>query len=196
VDPASSDESLFYRGFRSRIYETAKVIHPDRLFLGDCAVIGDFAFINASGIVSVGCFAHLAVHSVVVGGGPLRVGDFSELSYGVVVITGTDDLYGPHLFTPGVPQELREITRSPVEIGRLCAIGARCIVCPGAVIGDGALIQPGTIVQGKLEPWQVYQGPSCRGVGERPEKEALLALADQAIKRLREWRSASDDTAD
>ncbi len=166
------------------VHPLAKIIAREHLFLDDHAIIGDFAFVNASGYVRLGKYSHLAPHALIVGGGIVHVGDFSEVSYGAKIIAGTDDIMGPHLFTPGVPAEHRRIERGAGRYpGSFVAIGANCIVYPGVTVGDGAVVMPGTIVRASLKAWHVYDGPSCDPVGKRQHKEALMERATKLLGR-------------
>lgn len=154
---------------------------PARLFLDDFAIIDDFAFLMATGGIHIGKYAHFCPYSMLSGGGSLRVGDFSEIFYGAKIITGSDEIFGPFLFTPSVPQELRKVTRSSVDIGDLCFIGANAVIYPGVRIGEGAIVTPGTIVKSNLAPWRVYEGSDCKSVGIRKGKEELLLKKKEAL---------------
>ncbi len=79
---------------------------------------------------------------------------------------------------PECRPSIASVTRSPkVHIGALCILGAGCIVYPGVSIGDGVIVGPGTIVKSDLAAWHVYDGPTCRPIGPRQHREALLDRA-------------------
>ncbi len=188
IPPPNIEDKCLYFGLGARVYGSSRIVDLGHLFLDDFAAIDDFTFLMATGGIHIGKYVHFCPYSMVSGGGSLTVGDFSEISYGAKIITGTDDIFGPYLFTPSVPPNFRKVHRLPVDIGALCFIGANAIVYPGVKIGQGVVVEPGTIVKTSLAAWHVYEGASCKCVGIRKGKDEILnkmkeALADSVLQR-------------
>ena len=174
-----------YLGFGAIIRPWARIVNPKGLFVDDFAVIDDFSFILATARTHIGKFAHLSPFSLVSGGGEFQLGDFSEISYGAKIITGTDDIYGNYLFTPSVPIGLRNVKRSSVTIEELSIVGTNAIVYPGVRIGQGAIVCPGTIVKTNLLSWRVYEGIDCQCIGYRKGKKELIEKMEEAKRQMK-----------
>ena len=121
--------------------------------------------------------------SSVVGGGKLYMGDFSALSAGCRVITGTDDFAGGFLAGPTVPPQYTHVKKAPVHIGKFALIGTNAVIFPGVSVGEGAAVGAGCIVRKNLEPWTVYVGQDCKPIKSR-EREPVLVRAQQLFAEL------------
>ncbi|MGA0333511.1 MAG: acyltransferase, partial [Kiritimatiellia bacterium] len=100
--------------------------------------------------------------------------DFSGLSAGCRLITGSDDFTGPWLTNPTIPAEFTNVIRGRIRICRHAVLGTNVVVFPGVTIGEGAAVGAGAIVRKDLEPWTVYAGSSPKPVGKR-DADAILA---------------------
>ena len=125
----------------------------------------------------------MAPYSLITGGGSVFIEDFVDISYGVKIISGSDDIFGDSLFTPSVPSSMRKIQHQNVTIQKYTFIGANSIVYPGVTIGEGAIIHPGTIVNHDLKPWSIYGGFDCRSLGNRMHKNQIIDKANSIIAR-------------
>lgn len=160
-------EDYLYKGNNTTIHSLAKVIGENCLFIDDYAVISDFCFILCGKYTRIGKYSRLAPYSMITGGGETFINDYVDISYGVKILTGSDDIYNGYLSLPNVPAEKRNITRQRVEIHTYAYIGINTIIYPGVTIGEGALTEPNTIVKENLEPWTIYGGADCRKLGKR-----------------------------
>jgi acetyltransferase-like isoleucine patch superfamily enzyme len=160
-------------GRNVRIYSGAKIIGAEFITLGDNVIIDDFVLIYARAPTIIGSHVHIASFCSLTGGGELRLGDFSGLSSGVRVVTGSDDFLGGSLTNPTVPSEFRQVLRSHVNIGRHAIVGANTVLLPGCTIGEGAAVGAGSLVNRDLAPWGVYVGSPARRIRERPRAQIL-----------------------
>ncbi|MGC1549884.1 MAG: DapH/DapD/GlmU-related protein [Rhodanobacter sp.] len=168
-------------GFRQlgrnvRIYSGAKILGAEFITLGDNVIIDDFVMIYARAPTIIGSHVHIASFCSIAGGGTLTMGDFSNLSSGARVLTGTDDFLGGGLTNSTIPEEMRKVDRSFVVIGRHAMIGANAIVLPGKHVGEGAAVGAGAVVTKDLAPWGIYAGNPARRLKQRPA-ETILAQA-------------------
>ena len=50
------------------IWPVAKIVRPEVISVGDCAMIDDFVFVMGGRRTSIGSFGHIGCHTSVVGG--------------------------------------------------------------------------------------------------------------------------------
>ena len=163
------------------IYPLARIINPERLTIGATSQIDDFVFINAGEATTIGEYVHIASFCSIVGGGELVMEDFSGLSAGCRIVTGSDDFTGRALTNPTVPQQFTSVKRAPVRIGRHAILGTNVIVLPGVTIGEGAAIGAGAVVRKSLNPWTIYAGFECVAIRPRPS-ERMLELEAELLR--------------
>lgn len=124
----------------------------------------------------MGSHVHIASFTSITGGGDFSIGDFSTISSGVRICTGTDNPYLLHNST--IPDEYRDVERSYVRIGDYAFVGVGSIVMPGVTIGEGAVVGAGSLVLKDLDPWCVFVGNPIRAIRSRC-KEPVLELANK-----------------
>jgi galactoside O-acetyltransferase len=154
------------------IFPTARIVYPERLWLGDHSTIDDFVFLNCGRGARIGRYVHVATHASVIGGGELELGDYAVIATGARVLTGTDTFAGGARMSSHLPPELRALRAEKVTLGRDAFVGANAVVMPGVTLGEGAVAGAGAVVTGDLEPWTVYTGSPARRLSERPRPRA------------------------
>jgi galactoside O-acetyltransferase len=177
-------------GSNVTIYPLARIIGPENISIGSNVVIDDFVFIGRHRSMSIGSHCHIAAHTLIAGGGDFSMDDFSNISGGCRIYTGSDDFSGQYLMGPTVPDDYRHITRMPVHIGRHAILGTNSVVLPGVTIGEGAAVGACTLVTRDLDPWTIYVGQPARAIKARPH-EAILAQERQLLM-MEQTRSTSD----
>jgi galactoside O-acetyltransferase len=168
---------------QARIYDTAKIVHAERLVMGDFSQIDDFVFLNAGEGTEIGRFCHIASFCSIIGGGSFVMEDFSGLSAGCRIVTGSDDFAGGGLTNPTVPTKYTNVKRGKVVIGRHAIIGTNVTILPNVYIGEGAAIGAGCVVRKNLAPWTIYAGHDCCAIRERP-RELILRLEKELFAEL------------
>ena len=165
----------------ARIYPSAKIVGDTGKFsLGPRSQVDDFVFIFIGEECRIGRNVHIAGFCSIIGGGTCILEDFSGLSAGCRLITGSDDFSGPWMTNPTVPAEFTNVRRDRIHIGRHAVIGTGAIVFPGVRIGEGAAVGAGCQVRKDLEPWGIYAGANPKRIGQR-DKDAILALEKQYL---------------
>jgi acetyltransferase-like isoleucine patch superfamily enzyme len=154
------------------------------LSIGEHSQIDDFAFLNAGKLCRIGRFVHIASFVSVIGGGEFSIDDFSGLSAGCRVITGTDDYTGPFMTNPTVPPEFTNHRVSHVVIAKHVIVGTNAVIFPGVTIGEGAAVGACGVVRRDVPPWGVYAGDPLRKIGER-NREAILEKAASLLEKAR-----------
>lgn len=180
------DNQAYNLGFRSigkdvTIWPLAKIVAPEVISIGDSVIIDDFVLLMGGSDTCIGSFVHIASHCSIAGGGEFVMKDFSGLSGGVRVYTGTDDYTGPLLTNPTVPAPYRIPLLSFVHLHKHAIIGANSVILPGVTIGEGAAIGANSLVTKDCEPWTVYFGSPAKPYKHRPE-----AQIRELEKRLRQ----------
>jgi acetyltransferase-like isoleucine patch superfamily enzyme/glycosyltransferase involved in cell wall biosynthesis len=166
-----------FEGKNVKIYDTAKIICPENISIGDEAIIADFSFIYAVGKgIEIGNFCHITEHAILQAGGLLKIGDFSAIGPRTTILAATDDykgngLIGHYIFNEGY----RNLSNKDVIIGKHVHIGMGCIIMPGVTIGDGCSIGAGSLVTKDMPAWTICYGSPCKPIREKP-KEKILAL--------------------
>lgn len=160
------------------IYAGAKLIYPENIFIGSNVTIDDFVFIVAKKFAKLGSYVHIAAFTSIMGGGYFVMGDYSTLSMGVRIVTGTEDLSG--MVGATIPEPYRKARRSYVVIGKHCMVGANSVILPGVEIPDGTVIGAMSLVleDAKLKPWSIYAGSPVRWLRYR-QRETIQKLQAQ-----------------
>lgn len=168
---------------KAKIYDQAKIINKQNLVIGDYSQIDDFVFLNAGESTFIGKFVHIASFCSVIGGGEFVMDDFSGLSAGCRVITGSDDFLGGGLTNPTVPSKYTNVKKSKIHIGKHVIIGTNVTILPGVTIGEGAAVGAGVIVRKSLEPWTIYAGVECKAIKKRPS-DTILRLEKELLAEI------------
>lgn len=154
-----------------KTFEYTKIIGIENIDFGNYIIIDDFALIHAKEQISIGNYVHIASFTSITGGGELVMEDFSAISSGCRIITGTDDFKESGFGNSTVANEFRNVQTGKIHIGKFAIIGGNCVILHGVTIGEGASVGAGSIVTKDLEPWGIYV--DNRKIGTR-DKEAVL----------------------
>ncbi len=166
----------------STIYELARIIGNREVFhVGAHSQIDDFVFLNIGTECRIGRNVHIASFCSIIGGGTFLMDDFSGLSAGCRMVTGSDDFTGPWLTNPTVPSEFTNVRRSTIHLKRHAVLGTNVIVFPGVTIGEGAAVGAGAIVRKDLQPWTIYAGTNPKPVGKRDQVD-ITALEQKYLE--------------
>jgi len=118
-----------------RVRENTKILVPEKLVCGEHVWIGENAYLDASG--------------------GLTIGDHSTIGVGVYVWTHTSVL--ANILRANHPGG-EQVVRRPTRIGHGCYIVGHAVVNPGVNIGDGAIVLPMSAVTRDVEPGQIVAG--------------------------------------
>ena len=177
------NNEFMFCGKDVKIFNLCKIINKKNFFIDDHSQLDDFVFINSGEKCQIGKFVHISSFSSIIGGGEFSIGDFSGLSAGCRIITGSDDFQGPFLSNPTVPEEFKNVQVGKVKIGKHCILGSNCVILPNVEIPDGVTIGAGSIVGKQLEPWGIYAGYNPRKIGER-SKDGIIDLEKKIKSQL------------
>jgi acetyltransferase-like isoleucine patch superfamily enzyme len=178
-----------YEGFREvadsvKLFPSSVFINKEYISLREYSQIDDFVFFNGGKNSVIGRNVHISAFTSIIGGGEFYLGDFSGLSAGCRIITGSDDFSGISLNNPTIPREYRETTIGTVTIGRHVLVGSNVVIMPNVVIGDGCIVSAGAIVNKNLEPWSIYVGYNPKKVSSR-NKSDILKLEEKYLNGIK-----------
>lgn len=151
-----------------RIYELAKIVHPEVVEVGEGSQIDDFVFINGGQGIQIGHYNHIASFVSVVGGGRLVTGDYVGIAAGARIITGTHHYGDGKRISPLIPDGEQRVIRGVIVLERDVFVGTNAIIHPNVTVGEGAIIGSGGLVLQDVEPWTINVGVPVKVIGIRP----------------------------
>ncbi len=154
-----------------KTFEYTKIIGIENIDFGKYVIIDDFVLIYAKEKIKIGNHVHIASFTSISGGGEFVMEDFSAISSGCRIITGTDDFKDGGFGNSSISNEFRNVKTAKIVIERFVIIGGNCTVLPGVTIGEGVSVGAGSVVTKDLEPWGIYVGN--RRIGWRNKEEVL-----------------------
>ena len=162
-------KELKFCGREVKIYPMAKIVKPEAIEIGDYSMLDDFTFTYGGQGIKIGRYVHIACFVSITGGGELIAGDYSVISYGSRILTGTDTYDGGKRMSTALPPEQRNVIRGKVVIEKDAFVGTNVVVHPNVTIGEGAIIGSNSLVLTDVEPWSINVGSPCKKIGERPK---------------------------
>ncbi|MSQ85028.1 MAG: hypothetical protein EXR77_19505 [Myxococcales bacterium] len=84
--------------------------------------------------------------------------DFSGLSQGVRIYSGSDDYTGGFLTNPTIPARYLGTQSGVVVLSRHVIIGSNTVILPRVTIGEGSSVGAQALVSKSLEPWGIDAG--------------------------------------
>ena len=152
-------------------FEHTKIVGLENIEFGQNIIIDDFVFIYAKKTIRIGSHVHIASFSSITGGEAFSMDDFSTISSGVRILTGTDDFKDWGFGNSTVEEKYRNTKREPIHISKFAIIGANSVILPGVSIGEGASVGACSVVTRDLNDWGIYIGN--RRIGDRNKAEIL-----------------------
>jgi len=154
-----------------RIFEPTVIINIENIEFGKYVIIDSFVLIQAKKKTKIGDHVHIPSFSSVTGGGKLVMEDYSGLSSGVRIFTGSDDFKDWGFGNPTIDEKFRNVRVGEVLIRKFAIIGANSVILPDVEIGEGVAVGAGSVVTKTLQPWGIYIGN--KKIGER-DREGIL----------------------
>lgn len=129
-----------------------------KIIIGDGCKIDDGVRIIAANdsVVQIGNKSKVGFHSVLNGGGGIRIGDNTSL-YGFVYIQSSS-----HNFKGDSPTNQQGFSHGSVSIGSNVLLGANSVILPDVLIEDDCLIGANAVVTKKVENNSISIGVPAR----------------------------------
>lgn len=171
-----------YVGEHVQVAKNCTIIGLENISIGDNVRIdGGTTLACANGYLRLGSYIHIGGGCHLTCAGGIELEDFSGLSQGVKIYSGTDDYSGASLTNPTVPPEFLRVEVAKVHIGRHVIIGSGSVILPGVLIGEGSSVGALSLVNRSLESWGVYFGSPAKKLKSR--KQNLLALEKEFLSK-------------
>ena len=178
-----TENELAAAGFKSigenvKISKTCNIVGLSNIEIGSNVRIDAYTSIIAAGdgFARFGSFIHIAGYCGIYAGHGVTMEDFSGLSAGVKVYSGTDDYSGRFMTNPTVPAKYTNVKSGHVQLRRHVIIGTGSIVLPSVIANEGAAVGALSLINKNLDAWAVYAGTPVRKLRERHRD--LLALEE------------------
>lgn len=172
-----NEDDLHGAGFKAlgrnvQIAKNCTIIGLENIEIGDNVRIDGYCsiIVVGGGWLRLGSYIHIGGYCLLSAGDGIEMNDFSGLSQGVRIYSGTDDYSGEFLTNPTVPEEFKSITRGEVIIGRHVIIGSGSVILPKVSIGDGVSVGALSLVNKSLESWGVFFGSPVRRLRDRSKR--------------------------
>jgi acetyltransferase-like isoleucine patch superfamily enzyme len=160
-------------GENVRIFEPVAIMKPEMISIANHVILSEFAYINGGAGLFIGNHVHIAAHSSISGGGFFVMEDFTGISAGVRIVTGSALFNGEGLTSPTLPEKFQAVKRSYVIIRKHATLASGVIVHPGVIIGEGTIVGSGSVVTKDTEPWSIYMGIPAKKIKERDKSKII-----------------------
>jgi len=160
-------------GKEVNIFTPVAIMKPEMIWLNNYIIISEFAYINGGLGLYLGNHIHIATHTSISGGGYCVMEDFTGISAGVRLVTGSAMFNGEGLTSPTISPKYQAVKRSYVILKKHSVLASNVIVHPGVVIGEGTIVASGSIVTKDTEPWSIYMGIPAKKIKERDKSKIL-----------------------
>ncbi len=155
------------------ISDKASIYNASEIEIGSDSRIDDFCLL--SGRIVLGSNVHIAAYCNLAGGEKgIFVEDFVGLAYGCHIFSQSDDYSGRTLTNPTVPDEYKNESKKPVQIGRHAILGTNSIIFPGVTVAEGTATGAAAVVTKSTDEWSIYYGNPAKKIKGR--KKDLLTL--------------------
>ncbi|MBB2205164.1 acyltransferase [Gluconacetobacter takamatsuzukensis] len=173
-------------GFKSvgecvRIAKNCTIIGIENIEIGrNVRIDGNVVIAAHSGLLTLGNYIHIGGSAYLGCVGGITLGDFSGISQGVRIYSGTDDYSGKSLTNPTIPRKYLKINIGPVVLEKHVIVGSGSVVLPGVRVGEGSAVGALSLVTKSLGEWGVYFGSPAKRIKSRSKD--LLVLEEQMRK--------------
>ncbi len=148
----------------------AMVKTPTRLFLGRGVTLqrgcllhcGGRVWCDYEGAIHLGDHVVIGPNCILYGAGVIRIGDFSHLGPGSMIISQAGVVDDESRFS-SAPTMIQE----PIELGKGTWIGAGAVLVGGTKLGDGCNVSPNSVVSGEYGPGTTLVGNPARIARQR-----------------------------
>jgi len=159
-----------------RISKKASFYGCSNISIGSHVRIDDFCVL--SGKIEIGSYIHINPFcGFFASDAGIYLRDFVNISSRVAMYAISDDYSGESMTSPLVPDEYKNIKKSPIYIDREVIIGTGSTVLPGVHIYENCAIGAMSLVKEDCMANGIYVGIPCRKIRERAQNDLELERA-------------------
>lgn len=163
------------------IAKNSTIVGLENISIGNRVRIDAYTnLICETGQIAFGSNIHIGAGSYIGGVGGVTFSDFTGISQGVKIYSGSDDFSGNSLTNPTIPTSIRKVEIAQVVLEKHVIIGAASIVLPGCILGEGVAVGALSLVTHDLAPWFVYSGIPAKKLHARSKE--LIAAEQRYLK--------------
>lgn len=184
-----SKQQLQEVGFKSvgenvLLSDKVSIYGADKITIGNNVRIDDFTVLSAGeGGIDIGNYIHIAVFSSLIGAGKITLSDFCNISSRVSIYSSNDDYSGEYMTNPMIPNELTNVTKAPVFLGKHIIVGCGSVLLPGVTLGEGCAVGALALVTKSFDEFNVLAGNPAVIIKKR--KRNLLDIEHEMLKSIR-----------
>lgn len=178
-------EELRKLGFKNvgnnvKIAKNSTIIGLNNIHLGNnIRIDGNTVIAAHSGSLTLGNYIHIGGSCYLGCAGGVTLSNFSGLSQGTKIYSGSDDYTGKSLTNPTIPRKYLKVKLAPVLIGKHVIIGSGSVILPGVTINDGSAVGALSLITKSLDEWGIYFGIPARKLKNR--KKDVLQLEEKLM---------------
>ena len=166
------------------IKKNAGLYFTENISIGSNVRIDDNVIIVASNKkspIEIGNYVHIAANCHLAGSDGIEMMDFSGLSPGVLIFSGTDDYSGNKLTNPMIEKKYTGGPNGKVKLCKHVIVGASSIVLPKVTINEGSSVGALSLVNKNCDSWGVYAGIPVKKIKNRSKN--ILILEKKFLKK-------------
>lgn len=185
IDSFFTSEELNNIGFKSigknvKISRYSRIYHPESISIGNNVRIDDFCYIVGGKEIIIHDYIHIPSQCILNGYGGIEIHDFSGLSYGVRLISASDDYSGKSLTNPLIPDKFKKISLGRIVLEKHVLIGTNSVVLPNVVMREGTSVGAMTLIKKDTDAWSIYVGIPSKKIAERSKE--ILKIEDNFLR--------------
>jgi acetyltransferase-like isoleucine patch superfamily enzyme len=147
---------------------------PEKIVIGENSVIhGQLMVFKHGGAITVGRSCYIGKDSRVWSTEKISIGNNVLISHNVNIHDNNSHAFSAEkrrlefkeVFSIGRPDNVSDVTASPIIIGNDVWIGFNSIIFKGVIIGDGAIVSAGAIVVSDVPPYSIVAGSPAKIIG-------------------------------
>lgn len=157
------------------ISSNVEIRYPGLISVGSHVAVDSGFYITTP--AEIGDYIHIGPYVKVIGGkkGLLKMGNFTNIAAGSIIISGSDSFLGEGLVSaPGIPDEFKnKVIIEPVIFEDFANVGVHCVIFPGVTLARGCVIGANSLVKENTKPWTIYAGNPAKPMKAREKKNIL-----------------------
>jgi len=165
------------------IKKNANLYFSENISIGDNVRIDDNVIIVASNKqkpVKIENYVHIASNCYLAGSDGIKLMNFTTLSPGVKIFSGSDDYSGKKMTNPMVNKKYIGGKKGKVTLCKHVIVGANSVILPNVTIQEGSSVGAISLVIKSLDSWGVYCGVPVKKLKNRSKD--LLDLEKKFLR--------------